>query len=137
MLGKAFVIGLLVALLVAATPAAAFDGPSQLSSWQPIFEGREVTGGTRTVTVVNHFDSELTGVAFDLGERPCICATLAAFTSHGQVADSTWFIGTLGPGETATLRLMLGSHPPVVAAPSTSFGAFAVLTIHGASFQAV
>jgi hypothetical protein len=111
MFKKALLIALAVPLL-AITTAAASETPTpavpqtmQLSSWQ--FEGGNgaITGGTRTVTILNTSATAATGVAFHLESPPCDCTLASASPSDGGLAGKVWVIDGLAVGTTATLDL--------------------------------
>lgn len=98
-------VGFLV-LGVLATPAsaqAASPDTTQLSSWRPISTSGVVDGGDQTVTVINTSGGAIDGVIFPLDEAPCDCTVTSLRSTHGQATSELWHIGTLAPGETATL----------------------------------
>ena len=78
MLGRLLLVVSIVAALLAPASAGAAVPTSviALSSWAPTTDGAVITGGTRTVTLVNATDATTTVDAFDLGPTPCTCRAI-------------------------------------------------------------
>ncbi len=92
-------------VLSAPAPARA-EAPStfELSSFVAEVSGSVIVGGTRTVTVTNPNDDAVEA-SVALGEAPCDCVEDRVTASAGIVAGGRWDVGSLAPGESATLTL--------------------------------
>jgi hypothetical protein len=82
------------------------EAPStfELSSFVAEVSGSVIVGGTRTVTVTNPNDDAVEA-SVALGEAPCDCVEDRVTASAGIVAGGRWDVGSLAPGESATLIL--------------------------------
>ena len=121
MAGKLSVVAI-VALAALSVSGVAFAAPTtmNLSSWEPTVENGTIVGGTRTVTLTNITSQTIDEVTFSLEPAPCDCSATTATPSDGNVADGTWTIDDLDPGETVTLTLSYVESPVVaLAAPGT------------------
>jgi hypothetical protein len=109
-------------LVVPAAAQAAGSDTTQLSSWRPDTSAGIVEGGHQTVTVINTSKVVLDDVVFPLDQAPCECTATSLSPTHGHANDEIWRIGTLAPGETATLDVTYTrtSTSTLVGASSTS-----------------
>ena len=107
MLGRLLLVVSIVAALLAPASAGAAVPTSviALSSWAPTTDGGVITGGTRTVTLVNATDATTTVDAFDLGPTPCTCRAITLDASHGTATSQTWTVGEIEAGGVATLEI--------------------------------
>ncbi len=115
MVGRLLLVATLVVGVLMPTAAGASDDAMvvAVSSWTPTTMDRAITGGTRTVTLVNNGAVTAIVDEFPLGPDPCDCWIAETDATHGFVAGGDWEVGSIEPGTVATLELRYASSPRI------------------------
>ncbi|MDA2979548.1 MAG: hypothetical protein O3B42_07305 [Actinomycetota bacterium] len=125
MVRKALVVGIIAATMIIGLAGAALAAPPAmtLSSFEPTAVDGVIVGGVRTITVTNLLNEPLDAHTVDLGQAPCDCVVSGITGGTGDITDDLWSVGTLAPGETATVTFSYGQGSSTVASSTGSVNA--------------
>ncbi len=115
-------VGIIASTMTIGLAGAALAAPpaKTLSSFEPAATDGVIVGGVRTITVTNVLNAPIEAHTVDLGQAPCDCDVSGITSGSGEITDGLWSVGTLAPGETATVTFSYGPQTTNAAASAIS-----------------